>query len=241
MVNQQYIDDIALQIANQTDILQQELVRDLRKLSKDRRFQSIDEFLFAIDQLDIQELVLFKSKNIITGYEVAHTQILIDMDLIADITEQTLRGLTHFSTSSFTDHLGTMGSILKKEIVKGTISGATDVGILQAIQQQAGLSNFQMQTLVRTGLNDYSRSVGKEMAEQMRANQKFRYVGAIDDRTRPICLEMWGAGTLTLKQIKKTYPARFVEGGGFNCRHQWTPVELETKSKDFRKDAPKER
>ena len=41
----------------------------------------------------------------------------------------------------------------------------------------------------------------------------------------------------TLKQIKETYPARFVEGGGYNCRHQWTPVELESKTEDFRTDA----
>ena len=237
MANQVQIDKVAKQIAAQTNLLQQEIVRDLSKLSKNVQFKTIDEFLFAIEQLNIEQLVLFKATNIISSFDAAHIQILTDMDLIADITEETLRGLTNFSKTTFTDHLGSMGKVLKKEIVKGVISGATDKAILQAIQQQAGLSSVQMETLITTGLNDYSRSVGKVMAEQMSDNQRFRYVGAIDNRTRPICLEMWGAGTLTLKQIKETYPTRFVEGGGYYCRHQWTPVELESKTEDFRTDA----
>lgn len=241
MANQVQIDKVAKQIASQTNLLQQEIVRDLSKLSKDVRFKTIDEFLFAIEQLDIEQLVLFKAKNIISSFDAAHIQILTDMDLVADITEETLRGLTNFSKTTFTDHLGSMGKVLKKEIVKGVISGATDKAILQAIQQQAGLSSVQMETLITTGLNDYSRSVGRVMADEMNPKQKFRYVGAIDDRTRPKCLEMWGAGTLTLKEIDKRFPARFVEGGGFNCRHQWTPVELESKTEDFRTNAPKER
>ncbi len=241
MPNQDQIDKVAKQIATQTNLLQEEIVRDLRKLSKNVQFKTIDEFLFAIEQLNIEQLVLFKAKNIIGGFELAQRQILTDMELIADITEETLRGLTNFSKTTFTDHLGSMGKVLKKEIVKGVISGATDKAILQAIQQQAGLSTAQMETLITTGLNDYSRSVGRVMADEMNPKQRFRYVGAIDDKTRPICLKMWSAGTLTLKEIDEKFPARFVEGGGFNCRHQWTPLELEAKSKDFRTDAPKER
>ena len=67
MADQTKIDNIAAQVALQTDQLQIELVRDLLTLSKADRFQSIDEFLFALEQLDIQELVRIKASNIITG------------------------------------------------------------------------------------------------------------------------------------------------------------------------------
>lgn len=238
MAEQNKIDNIAAQIARQTDILQQELVRDLLKLSKADRFQSIDQFLFALDQLDIQELVRIKSKNILQGYTQAHTMILRDMEVVADVTEETLRSLTNFSTSTFSDHLGQMGNIIKKEIVKGAIAGSTEKGIFDAIQQQAGLSNAQMETLVTTGLNDYSRSVSKVMIDQLPDNQEYRYVGAIDDRTRELCLRMWESGNLTKKQIESRFGAEvFISGGGYNCRHQWIPVEAESKSKDFRTDA----
>ena len=92
-----------------------------------------------------------------------------------------------------------------------------------------------------TTLNNYSRQVTNQMMKVAPKNTKYVYIGPIDDKTRPICLKMWSAGTLTLKEIDEKFPARFVEGGGFNCRHQWTPLELEAKSKDFRTDATKER
>ena len=238
MAEQNKIDNIASQIARQTDTLQEELIRDLLKLSKADRFQTIDQFLFAIEQLDIQELVRIKSKNILQGYTSAHTMLLKDMDVIADVTEETLRSLTNFSTATFSDHLGQMGNIIKKEIVKGAIAGSTEKGIFDAIQQQAGLSGRQMETLVTTGLNDYSRSVSKVMIDQLPEAQEYRYVGAIDGKTREFCLQMWESGNLTKKQIESRFgSAVFVSGGGYNCRHQWIPVEAESKSKDFRKDA----
>ena len=238
MANQNYIDNVADTISNQVGVLQQEMVRDLLKLSKDRRFKSIDEFLLAIDQLDIEQIVRLKAQNIVNGYVAAHTQILADMTLFGEITEDTLRALTNFSTSSFADSLGKMGGVIKTEIVKGALGEATEQGILQAIQQQAGLSNAQMKTLVTTGLNDYSASVGKIMIDESPENEKFRYVGAIDDRTRPLCIKIWEAGAMTKKEIKAKFGSEvLVERGGYNCRHQWFPVEASDESKDVRKDA----
>ena len=243
MADQNYIDNVADTIANQVGVLQQEMVRDLLKLSKDRRFKSIDEFLLAIDQLDIEQIVRLKAQNIVNGYTAAHTQILADMTLFGEITEDTLRALTNFSTSSFADSLGKMSGVIKTEIVKGALGEATEQGILQAIQQQAGLSNAQMRTLVTTGLNDYSASVGKIMIDESPDNQKFRYVGAIDDKTRPFCLRVWEAGAMTKKEIKESFPTNdqngdtFINRGGYNCRHQWLPVEASDESKDVRKDA----
>ena len=238
MADQTKIDNIASQVARQTDQLQQELVRDLLTLSKADRFQSIDEFLFALEQLNIQELVNIKARNIMQGYTSAHTMVLKDMDIIANITEETLRSLTNFSTSTFSEHLGQMGNIIKKEIVKGAIAGSTEKGIFAAIQQQAGLAGKQMETLVTTGLNDYSRSVSKVMIDQLSDKQQYRYVGAIDDRTRDVCLDMWGSGNLTKEQIESRFGASvFISGGGYNCRHQWIPVQAESKSKDARTDA----
>ena len=237
MADQRYIDNIAETIASQTDALQQEMVRDLLKLSKDKRFKSIDEFLLAIDQLDLEQIVRLKAENILNGYVAAHTQILSDMTLFAEVTENTLQALTNFSTSSFADSLGKMGGVIKNEIVKGALGEATEQGILQAIQQQAGLSNAQMRTLVTTGLNDYSASVGKIMIDESPESEKFRYIGAIDDRTRPFCIKVWEAGAMTQKEIKSRFGSKvFIERGGFNCRHQWMPVEASDESRDVRKE-----
>ena len=237
MIDQRQIDNIAETIARQTEALQKEMVRDLYKLSKDTRFKSIDEFLLAIDQLDLDRIVRLKAQNIMQGYTLAHTQILTDMTLFAEITEETLRALTNFSTSSFADHLGSMGGVFKRELIKGAISGTTETGIFQAIQQQAGLSNKQMRTMVTTGLNDYTRSVGKIMMDSAAKNKRFRYVGAIDNRTRDLCLQIWGAGEMTQSQIINQFgQSVLVEGGGYNCRHVFVPIDVEDKSKDFRRE-----
>ena len=235
MVDQKYIDLIAETIATKTDELQRQMVRDLLKLSKNKRFKSIDEFLTAMDQLDLQQIVTIKAQNILNIYQGAHTQILTDISMFAEITEETLGALTNFSTSTFADHLGTMGGVFKRELIKGAISGASEKGIFQAIQQQAGLSNKQMQTLVTTGLNDYTRSVYKFMMDSAPKNKRYRYVGAIDDRTRDLCLELWGKGEMTQAQIINDHgEGVLVEGGGYNCRHVWVPIDVEDKSKDFR-------
>ena len=235
-LNENYIDGIAGTIALQVETLQKEMVRDLLKLSKSTRFKSIDEFLMAMEQLDLEQIVLFKSNKILRGYEAAHAQILTDMTLYADITEETLQTLTNFSTSSFTDSLGDMGGVFKRELVKGALGGVSEQGIFQAIQQQAGLSNRQMRTLVTTGLTDYSRSVGKIMMDNSPPTTRFRYIGAIDDRTRDLCLQIWAAGEMTKTQIINQFGADvLIRGGGFNCRHEWVEIAVEDKSKDFRR------
>ena len=71
-------------------------------------------------------------------------------------------------------------------------------------------------------MNDYSRSFTKVMIDKMTANTKYQYIGALDDRTRPECLEMMAAGDLTISEIISQFgSAVLVEGGGYNCRHKW--------------------
>ena len=201
MADQKKIDALSVLITQKVEQLQTELVRDMYKLSKDIRFESVDQFLFALDQLDIEAIVLQKSANIITLYESAHTQVLADTDMIGEITEETLQTLKSFSTSTFTDSIGKLGGTLKTELVKGIISGTTSREILQAIQAEAGLSPTQMRTLITTGLNDYSRSVTTIMMESRAKAQKYRYVGAIDERTRDICIQIWSLGPMPKQEI----------------------------------------
>ena len=86
-LDQQYIDKVSETIANQVEILQEEVVRDLLKLSKDIRFKTVDEFLFAMEQLDIEEMVILKAKNILDGYNVAHKEILTGMVLFGEMMD----------------------------------------------------------------------------------------------------------------------------------------------------------
>ena len=76
------------------------------------------------------------------------------------------------------------------------------------------------------------------MIDRLPTDTKLRYSGPIDDRTRDVCLDMWGAGNLTKEQIESRFGASvFVSAGGYNCRHRWIPVAASTKTKDVRTDA----
>ena len=41
-------------------------------------------------------------------------------------------------------------------------------------------------------------------------------------------------GEMTQKQIEALGGNYLIEGGGFNCRHEWVEIAIEDKSKDFR-------
>ena len=70
--------------------------------------------------------------------------------------------------------------------------------------------------------------------------QKYRYDGPLDDSTRDECVDMINAGELTENQIISQFSGYgdvLISGGGFNCRHQWMPIQATIKAQDVRTDA----
>ena len=52
-------------------------------------------------------------------------------------------------------------------------------------------------------------------------NLMYVFTGPVDSRTSDICLQILAAGPMTLKQIDNNFPGTFLNGGHFNCRHQF--------------------
>lgn len=79
-------------------------------------------------------------------------------------------------------------------------------------------------TYLRTSLFALSRSVDQEIYKSVGGFDKWLYVGPIDNKTRPFCLEKVG-GVYTTEEIDK-WPIEdgsgldpWVYGAGWNCRH----------------------
>ena len=126
------------------------------------------------------------------------------------------------STETLLSQLDNMAQIIKKEVVKGIISGTGIQSVVESVRGQGALSSAQLQTLINTAMNEYSRSVTKVMMDKMPKQTKYVYIGAIDDVTRDDCLDMAAAGALTEAEIINRFgDAVLVDGGGFNCRHKW--------------------
>ena len=140
----------------------------------------------------------------------------------AVLSEETLLTLKNYSTETLLNQLDNMGAIIKKEVVNGIIAGNPTSTVLEAVRGQGALSRRQLQTVIDTAMNEYSRSVTKIMIDKMPADVEYQYIGALDEKTRPKCLEMMAAGNLTKKEIERRFGSEvFINGGGYNCRHKW--------------------
>ena len=205
-----------------TDILIQVQVDTVDQLMNLKGTKSAEEFLVFIEDLNVKEIIRAKSANAISIYEASHGVMLQTIQGFAAVAETTLVALKNYSTESLLNQLDNMAQIIKKEVVNGIIAGNPAQAVLQAVQGQGALSPRQLQTLIDTAMNEYSRSVAKVMIDKMPENMEYQYIGALDEKTRPECLQMMAAGNLTKKEIINRFGSEvFTSGGGYNCRHKW--------------------
>jgi hypothetical protein len=140
------------------------------------------------------------------------------------MTEQEIQILIEMDADVWDAYLPYLSAHIKQQITLGSFTGLSEAQILENITS-AVLSEAQVQTLITTTLNNYSRSINLLMMEEASANTLFRYVGPIDNKTRDICLKQGAEGHLTFKEIVNTYGRSVLQyGGGYNCRHSWEEV-----------------
>lgn len=90
---------------------------------------------------------------------------------------------------------------------------------------------------INDSMNNMSRSVTTQMMKDAPPDLTYVYIGAIDEKTRPFCLEAASQGALTEEQILGLggeYAESLVSGGGINCRHNWELASDDIKSQFHR-------
>lgn len=216
------IDLTSANYARAWDKAQRGIVKLIDRLTKQGK--TAEEIGVILGNTDFTALVgdLGMTKEL-KALEGAYRDVLLGMKGRHALTEATLGALQSFTRDTFLAHSNAMPARLKTEVVKALLGGGRTSDVAAALQQVVEKS--QAETLAATALQTYSRSVGYEMAKQDPPDQLYIYEGPVDDVTRDICLEMAAAGELTLAEIEDRFPGAFVDGGGFNCRHQWQPAE----------------
>lgn len=205
-----------------TDIILEVQERTISELYALRGNKSAEEFINFIERLNVKEVILSKAENAIAIFESTHSGMLQSIQGFADLSEETLQVLVNYNRDSLLSQLDNMAQIVKKEVINGAIAGSPTKAVLDKVRGQGSLSKAQLQTLINTSMNEYSRNVTKLMIDKMPSDTKYVYIGALDDRTRPECLEMMSAGELTEAEIESKFGSGvFSEGGGYNCRHKW--------------------
>jgi len=220
MANQSDIDNSAQLIADLVDKARTELVNDLYKLGLNT--DDATAFAQSLLDLDVEGTLKKKLQKATSAYANAHRKVLESTIGFAEIEATTLTTFAQLNEQIFDNSIiRTISGNIKTEVSKGILAGLTANEILLNVSSSS-ISNAQMQTLVNTTLNSYSRTITNQMMNVAPANTKYVYIGPVDTKTREICLSMASADRLTESQIKSRFGASvLVDGGGFNCRHKW--------------------
>tara|TARA_R100000808_G_C2130535_1_gene139839 strand:+ start:640 stop:1347 length:708 start_codon:yes stop_codon:yes gene_type:complete len=220
MANQQAIDSSAEQIANLVDKAREELINDLYRLGVN--VDNVPAFVEALLDLDVEGTLKAKLKKATSVYANAHRGVLESTIGFAEVSAETLTSFISLNEQVFDNAvINNISSHIRNEVVKGIQAGLNPSQIIQNVASSS-ISNSQMQTLVNTTLNSYSRTISNSMMEVAPKNTKYVYIGPSDEKTRDICLRQISAGRMTQGEIVSSFGSGvLVEGGGFNCRHKW--------------------
>ena len=227
MSNQNAIDAASEQIARIVDTAKAELLTDLYNI---KRATTLGAFVEIVSTMDIEGTLKKKLLKATSIYANAHRGVLESTIGFADIDSKLLTGFATLNEQLFDNSIiRTISGHIRTQVVKGVQAGLSVAEIVANVTN-ASMSNAQMQTLVNTTLNTYSRQVTNQMMEIAPNNTKYVYIGPVDDRTRDECLEYAGSGPITEAEIiGNGWEASLVDGGGFNCRHKWEIASTEGK------------
>ena len=196
-----------------------DLLTDLYNI---KRTMTLGSFIEIVSTIDLENTLKNKLKKATAVYANAHRNVLTSTIGFGNVDGSLLTGLARLNEQLFDGSIvSTIAGHLRTQVVKGVQAGLSLTEIADNIVD-ASISNAQMQTLVNTSLNTYSRQVTNQMMDIAPKTTKYVYIGPVDSATRDECLDMASAGALTLDQIVSQFgEAPLVDGGGFNCRHKW--------------------
>ena len=216
---QNNIDSASEQIAALVDKAKADLLTDLYNI---KRTMTLGEFIEIVSTIDIEGTLKSKLQKATSVFANAHRGVLESTIGFANIDSRLLTGFATLNEQLFDSSIiRTISGHIRTQVVKGVQAGLSITEIVASVTD-ASISNAQMQTLVNTSLNTYSRQVTNEMMKVAPKSTKYVYIGPVDSATRDECLDMAAAGTLTLAQISSQYgEGVLMDGGGFNCRHKW--------------------
>jgi hypothetical protein len=222
MADQNKIDIASDQIADLVEKARAEMVRDLYNINSN--IGNIDLFIASLIDLDIEGTLKNKLQKATSIYANAHRQVLESTIGFAQIQSGSLSLFAALDQNIFDSTITrVIAEQIKNQVIRGVKAGLSADAVIESVINSS-ISNAQMKTLVNTTLNTYSRQITNEMMDIAPDNTKFVYVGPIDEKTREICREFYGAGKITQKEIKskgEKWKKSLIDGGGYNCRHKW--------------------
>ena len=138
------------------------------------------------------------------------------------MTEEEIQVLIEMNEDVWDTYLPYLSSQVQQQVALGSFTGLTTEQVVANITS-AALSPAQVETLITTSLNNYSRAVTHSIMEEEPNDTLYWYIGPLDGRTRDICVRYMSADKVTQSEILNMVDGRYslTYGGGYNCRHKW--------------------
>ena len=147
------------------------------------------------------------------------------------MTEEQIQVLIEMNEDVWETYLPYLSAQVQQQVALGSFTGLTTEQVVANITS-AALSPAQVETLITTSLNNYSRAVTHSIMEEEPNDTLYWYIGPLDGRTRDICVRYMSADKVTQSEILNMVDGRYslTYGGGYNCRHKW---EVAGKESEF--------
>jgi len=147
------------------------------------------------------------------------------------MTEVEIQVLIDMNEAVWDSYIPYLSAQVQQQLTLGTFTGLTRAEIIANITA-AALSPAQVETLITTSLNNYSRAVTHSIMEEEPDDTLYWYIGPLDGKTRDICVRYISADKVTQSEIIRMTNGEYSlgYGGGYNCRHKW---EVAGKKSEF--------
>lgn len=153
-------------------------------------------------------------------------------ELFSDTDEQVIEALIKFDTdrtaANINKYIGNVRSVVMNSVLVGD---TPDFAVIHDTYGPKLEANLEAE--LNTSLAAFDRTVTVKKAED-NGLELFVYRGPDDKITRPFCakvLEQRDPPIYTIDEIRKMDNGTGLDvltyGGGYNCRHQWSPVTYE--------------
>jgi hypothetical protein len=162
----------------------------------------------------------------INSFMATTEDILVDLPSFGRTTEIQLVALQTLQRQGIQGVTRQVSNVMQNAMVAGIHNGLKGDALKNVMRTAVRTNIPRVENVVGTMLGDYRRSVMGAMAMDLPESTEYEYVGPDDERTRPICRTYLSSDPLTIDEIRQVKADGFEHGGGVNCRHYWSPIDV---------------
>ena len=189
---------------------------------------STAEILGIVAAIDFSSYFIeeLRFNTAINSFMATTEDILTDLPFFGNPSETQLLAIQNLSRQGIEGVSRQVFNSMQSAMVSGLSSGLRGDQLKDLMRNSIKTNVPRSENIIGTLLGDYRRSVIATMALSLPEDTEYEYIGPDDEKTRPVCRSFLASRPLTKSEIRQVKPDAYEHGGGVNCRHYWSPVDV---------------